>query len=178
MHVNEKFIDDAFLTQERLYTILQNIYPDSTIIYNKSFPKSLYTPDFYIPELHILVEYDGNLHYCRPSNILSDARRDVWFSDKGIHTLRIPYFIQLNTRTIKDILGVDFEYTQVYPHGFIDKKAVLPAEFSELGVERFLTQIDKYNYLKDDIRVSLEKKICELGDERLVINSVIKSYFW
>lgn len=177
MKLIDSFGVTDYLTQEKLYNFIKNVYTDVEIIYDKRFPNSPYTPDIYIPDMKILIEYDGNLHYDKPRSIISDNRRDEWFKLNGIDTLRIPYFVQLTTDTVKDIFDIDCNLTQIYPHGFIDKKVVLPANFSELGIHRFLKQMDRFIYIKDDIKQSLESKINLLKDERLVITKDIKKYF-
>lgn len=178
MKITDKFDKNAYLTQIKLYEFAQKLYPGYNIIYDTRYPNSRYTPDMYLPEKQLLIEYDGNLHYDKPVSVISDYRRDLWFNDRGITTIKVPYFVQLTTETIKDIFGIDYCYTQVYPHGFVDKKVVLPANFSEIGTIRFLEQMDRFAYLKNDIKDSLEKKITDLKDERLVVSSVIKKYFW
>lgn len=61
------------------------------------------------------------------------------------------------------------EFKQVYPHGFIDSKASLPADFCELGIKQFLNDLKKFDYLKDDIINSLRGKIVEKKDINLVL---------
>lgn len=178
MKITDNFNKAAYLTESKLYDFVKILYHGYEIVYNKRFPNSLYTPDMYLPEKNILIEHDGNLHYDKPGSVISDIRRDKWFQSLGITTIRVPYFVQLNTVVIKDLFNIDFDFKQVYPHGFVDKKVVLPAVFSEIGVERFLQQLEKFSYIRQDIKDSLEQKIIDLKDERLVITKVIKAYLW
>ena len=41
--------------------------------------------------------------------------------------IRVPYFVQLSSDVIKQLFGIDIDYKQIFPHGFIvDKNEVLP----------------------------------------------------
>jgi hypothetical protein len=175
MKLTQSYDINAYLTEAKLCDIVAKIYPEHTKIFGKYMLG--FRPDIYIPELSTIIEYDGYTHYGNAKSVLRDERRDAVFADNGIKTLRIPYFIQLTTETVKEYLQVDYEFEQVYPHGFIDDKVILPSNFSELGIDRFLNDMERVSYLKDDVRASLERKIEIHGDERLVVTSKIKHYF-
>ncbi|MBE3658651.1 hypothetical protein BOO92_18435 [Vibrio navarrensis] len=63
------------------------------------------------------------------------------------------------------------EFNQIYEHGFIDKKAILPADYCELGVRQFEQDLATFSAFKSDIVKSLESKISELGNIDLVLPS-------
>jgi len=83
--------------------------------------------------------------------------------------VRIPYFIQMSKPLLKMIFDEDIEFKQIYPNGFIDKKAVLPADYCELGIELFLEDLERFSYCRDDIIESLKTKIEELDSMELVL---------
>lgn len=77
----------------------------------------------------------------------------------GYRIVRIPYCVQLSHDTIEHLFGVGIDFEQVFPHGFIvDKNETLPADFCSLGYERFLRDIERFSYIKDDIFASLHHK--------------------
>lgn len=71
-----------------------------------------------------------------------------------------------------------FEPNYCYPHGFIDSKAVLPADFCELGIERFV--LDCLNFpdaVSNKIGESINIKAKELGNIKKVIPVNMINYF-
>jgi hypothetical protein len=55
-----------------------------------------------------------------------------------------------------------------YPHGFIAKEVVFPADFCELGIQRFLADLKRFSFIAADIRASLNAAVERIGDWRLV----------
>ena len=108
-----------------------------------------------------LIEFDGYQHFTDPRVILRDLKKDkIWLKENGTETIRIPYFMQLggdyNFRHIFCYLlnDLNIEYITVnnnYPHGFIDSKAILPAGFCTLGIERFEKYLDHIEFKFDEI---------------------------
>ncbi len=161
--------NNKYLTEERLSGILGIFYKDVEIIRDKCFPGHRFRPDFYIPELKLVIEFDGHLHYTEARYVLSDKNKEKTLVDAGITLVRVPYFIQLNTRVISYLLNIDYAFTQVYPHGFIDKKVVLPADYCEIGIERFINDLEKFSFIKSEIILSIKSKITSLQNQNLVI---------
>jgi len=124
-----------YLTEEKLGLFLTKLYPNNNFIHNKKVPNSniLNRPDFRCDELMIIVEFDGYQHFTIAKNITIDRMKDEVYSKMGYKIIRIPYFIQLSTTNIKYFFNLDYEYNQTYLNGFIDSKAILPADFCELG---------------------------------------------
>lgn len=44
--------------------------------------------DFYCPELHLVIEVDGDSHYS-DAGVLADREREVWFRQFGIRTIHV-----------------------------------------------------------------------------------------
>jgi len=51
---------------------------------------------------------------------------------------------------------------------------VFPADFCELGVERFLADLDRFPSIRGDILKSLERAALDKGDWRLVYPSSVR----
>ena len=161
-----------YLNEERLGETLRLIF-NKEFIYDKAVPNSKNKrkrPDYRNDELMLIVEFDGFQHYNCTKNILSDIEKDKDYSELGYKVIRIPYFIQLNTDTINRLFNIKLEKDiYKYPQGFIDNKALLPSDFCELGIEKFVADLEIFSHLKEDILDSLKNKINELKDIRLVL---------
>lgn len=165
-----------YLTQGKLGTLLGEIFPDDEIIEDRAFKPYRFRPDFYLPDKKLVIEFDGYQHYTNSSIIVSDFKKDSILADLNIDVIRLPYFVQIDAYIIK--LLFNKEYNKVsYPHGFIDKKAILPSDFCEMGISRFLNDLDKFSGIKTDIIQSLRTKIIQSGDSRVVIPDQIKNKF-
>lgn len=164
-----------YLTESTLGTFLQlNPYfydQGCEWIYDKSVPGSNIKnrPDYRCEKLKLIVEFDGYLHYSQMKSILNDYKKDEVYKKLGYKVIRIPYFVQLEPRTIKQLFGFDNDYPQDYPHGFIDDKALLPCDFCEEGIRKFVKDLNKFDVIYDDIVDSLKAKVKHLGNVRLVI---------
>jgi ABC-type branched-subunit amino acid transport system ATPase component len=55
-----------------------------------------------------------------------------------------------------------------FPHGFIAKTVVMPANFCELGITRFETDLERFSYIRQEILESLGRAIECSGDWRVV----------
>lgn len=162
---------NIFLTEQLLIEFLLE-YIDSSGICNRNFLEYNFRPDFVSHGKCLVVEFDGYLHYTKSATIINDCRKDHIINSAGYKCVRIPYFIQLNKSIMKQLFGEwilePFDFN-VYPHGFIDKKAVLPADFCSLGVNRFYRDIEYFETARVDILKSIEEQIKILGDIDFVL---------
>ncbi len=88
------------------------------------------------------------------------TKRDA-FTSLGYKVIEIPYFVQLSRDVIKHMFNIDLDIEQTYPHGFIDKDAMLPLDFCCLGIERFESDLETFGFIKEDILSSLRTKLKE-----------------
>lgn len=160
-----------YLTEKSLGEYLKQIFPEHEFIRDRVVPNSdiQKRPDYRNDDLMLIIEFDGYGHYSKPDNILTDGYKDNVYKDMGYDIVRIPYFIQMSKDIVKLLFERDVDIEQVYPHGFIDNKAMLPAYFCELGIRRFKRDLDEFKIAKDDIILSLDKKY----DEYVNINYVL-----
>jgi hypothetical protein len=98
-----------------------------------------------------LVEFDGYQHYTNAHQIINDIKKDsIWIQKEGQNSIiRIPYFVQLTTETFNYYFNFVLQEQQIaievnsnYPHGFIDKKVVYPANFCGIGEKRFIHELN------------------------------------
>jgi hypothetical protein len=165
-------LKDNYLNEARLGEHLKVIFPDNEFVHDKPVPDSSNKrrrPDYRCDELMLIVEFDGISHYQNINIILSDIEKDKDYSSLGYRVLRIPYFVQLDKTTTYNIFGIALEEELYsYPQGFIDKKATLPASFCYNGLMKFEEDLKRFYWLSPDILYSLESKIQELGEERVL----------
>lgn len=137
--------------------------------------------DFISYKEKLILEFDGYRHFSSAKQIISDENKDKIADDLGFLLIRIPYFVQLDSEVIeyyfKDLIQNKEKFNN-YPHGFIDPKAMLPADFCELGQIKFLEFLENTNYtnFKKCIINNLKDLIFKSKDERLVIFSELNKY--
>lgn len=162
----------TYLTEKLLGEFLHSRVSDDFVT-NRTVPNSgkIFRPDFRSEKLKLIVEFDGFRHYQFSSIVIGDAVRDKLFADMGYTVVRIPYFVQLDSRVVNFLFAKyvgDCSGYSNYPHGFIDDKALLPADFCYLGEDRFIKDLAKFDFLKEDVKNSLREKFLNKGDWRLV----------
>jgi hypothetical protein len=84
----------------------------------------------------------------------------------------VPYFVQFSSDVITDLFAPychRFAPFNSFPHGFISDRALLPANFCELGLHRFKLDLERFSFLSADIVNSLRAKVDQLGDARFVV---------
>lgn len=149
----------CYLTEKSLVEFLKE-HVDTSGNHNKKFLSYRFRPDYVSHKFKIAVEFDGYLHYTKSKTILDDYAKDTAYSKEGYEIIRIPYFVQLDSKVMSSLfsnyVSESFNYIE-YPHGFIDEKAVLPADFCSLGVRRFKNDLMKFSYIKKEIMNSLSK---------------------
>jgi hypothetical protein len=119
-----------------------------------------YRPDFRSERNRLIVEYDGDGHYRSARKIIADQERDAAFAANHYRVVRIPYFVQLTRPVIADLFAVaadDHSDFLQFPQGFIAKTVVMPADFCELGIERFEADLERFNYIRVEILQSLHR---------------------
>lgn len=166
-------LDNLYLTEEKLGKILDIVYPNEEIIHNKKIPgyEEKCRPDYRIPKLKLIFEFDGSTHFTNPKRIIMDEKNDKFYESLDYKIIRIPYFVQMDAAFWTNVMGMDVGRIYNYPNGFIDEKAQLPAEYCSLGLHKFYNMLKVngiYNYCSKEIFESLGEKVKLLGDERLV----------
>lgn len=105
----------------------------------------------------VAVEYDGDDHYRDALKIKTDSLKDALARDLGWRVIRVPYWVQLTTETLRHYFGLDAEVRQSFPHGFITTK-LFPASFCEMGVHRFERELAG---LPIDVRLAVVESLRE-----------------
>lgn len=167
-----------YLTEKILGEYLNSLFPNNEFVHDKIVPNSgtRRRPDYRCDELMLIVEFDGYFHYTQAEKIFNESEKSKTYSDMGYKVVRIPYFVQMTKQIVGHYFGIEAEIEQEYNHGFIDKKCVLPCDFCELGITKFILDIELLpNNVKQDVVKSLEDKIKEKGSILKVIPSSISN---
>jgi hypothetical protein len=158
---------EGYLTEQKLITIFSEISKSVSFDMKTNVKIERYRGDITINNKY-LIEFDGYQHYTQSEVFIRDSYKDAtWEVKSEINkVIRIPYFVQLTTETFKyyfdDLLkdlSVEVEVTSNYPHGFIDKKAILPANFCSIGERRFFSEVEYLPFSVVDSIVSSLMKI-------------------
>ena len=159
-------IIESYLTQQKLEEILKN--EDSLVFLEKEFPvpgtrlRFDFLVRFKDSQTTIAVEFNGYQHYTDAKAIHRDAKKHLIAREQGFVLVNIPYFVQMTNESFEHYFGCKplTDIIQNYPHGFIDNKAVLPANFCEVGVDRFGNELFLLpDPIKNQVWKSLSDKI-------------------
>jgi hypothetical protein len=155
-----------YLTETKLREVLHKIIKKEDWLYTDRKDGEIQIPNsrrrwdigFTYDQQTYIVEFDGAQHYYDSLVIKSDNIKDEIAKKLNYKTIRIPYFVQLTNETFKyyfPFIKEQINIIQNYSHGFIDKKAMLPASFSKLGLSKYFKETESlpYSVLKE-IRTS------------------------
>ncbi len=167
---------ENYLTETKLGDILKIIYPKHEFIRNKIVPNSnvRFRPDYRCDELHLIFEFDGYNHYNSSKRIKMDSTKNRIYEGMGYKVICIPYFVQMDSGFMKNILNLDIEFNLLFPHGFISEDALLPCDYCELGIDKFLKDLNTFRYCRNDIIQSLKNKFIQTNDIELVVPNSLK----
>src|ERR1700722_10298897 len=133
----------GYLNQAKLSGTIKKIVGESWLGDEIRVPKSRGRWDmaFHRGSGTVVIEYDGPTHYQDPLKIGMDIKKDAIAHGLGYVLIRFPYWIQLDTVTLKHYFQLDAKIKTDFPHGFITTK-FFPASFCEMGVERFSKELE------------------------------------
>ena len=163
---------EGYLTEDKLRKSLQKIIGIDKWIGNEvRVLQTLKRWDMvfkYLNNIYV-VEFDGDQHFRDSLVIKSDDYKDSIAKDLKYTVIHIPYFMQLTNESFKhyfNFIKEEVNIIQNYKHGFIDKKAKLPASFCELGKEKYneIITFCPVN-IRREILLSLQQKASELGNK-------------
>ena len=162
---------ESHLTEAQLEHLLNIVFPITKDWFHNKPVLGKFKPDYCSHSLKLVIEFDGYSHYTDVNSILRDERKDILFTQNGYKVVRIPYFVQLTGEVARHLFNIDVSINSNYPHGFISDKSTckLPANFCELGIERFKHDLQRFDFIRGLIIDSLVQKIDKLKDKRLVL---------
>ena len=186
-------------TDNCLNKCLEKLFPNNVFLHNKfikynnefilNYFGQKICPDYICEELKMIIEFDGdsgkNGHYTDPFTILKDNINSKILSEYGYSVIRIPFYLQLNKEAIKYLFDIEFNgelYESINDHGFKHPMCILPSQFCECGVDRFINEISHLPIsIKNVIIESLKYRmryyndILNINYDELVISQKLKS---
>lgn len=189
------------LQDNHLESVLKRLFPnDNDWVYHgtktlkDSNGKSVKTdsghtvkPDFVSKKRLTIIEFDGAggknpYHYSSDAQCIRDQEKDALYNKLGYKVVRIPMYVQLDSEMIDYYFGIKYDqdlYEACHCHGFSHESILLPAAFSQLGLERFRREFQKLpetvkrvivQSLKGRIEAFMEKDNYSYNDaKRMVI---------
>lgn len=142
------------LHRTSLLEYLNIIFPKITDwIHDKTLPKeltgnlkSMRRPDYRSENLKMIVEFDGIQHYTNPDIIINDKKSTKFYESLGYKVIRIPYFIQLTNKVVKQLFNRDIK-EPLFPENiasltYTNKNT--PAYLCPMGIERMKEEFKKF----------------------------------
>lgn len=163
-------IQHAYLSEDILGIYLKELFPNTEIIHDQPVPLSNIRnrPDYRIESLKLIVEFDGNFHYTSPTAIINDSKKDQVYLAMGYTIIRVPYYVQMTHNVQHFLFGKACSINGTFPHGFISSKLVLPADFCEMGINKFKLDLVRFSFIEQEIITSLWHRPELLKHELLV----------
>ncbi len=158
--------------------VLNKLFPGENWEIDKTVPNSgvKTRPDFRCERLKLIIEFNGYRHYIVSNQILRDYRKHKLYEKMGYKVVEFPYWVQPDKETLKVLFnGFDCDFTQHFSdqhQGFMSTwtSCVLPADFPELGLERFEKELKRFTSdTKKRILWSLKNRI----DEKHPIQAIV-----
>jgi hypothetical protein len=164
----KRFEIKGYLTESRLAEVILELAPEGFVREFKLTGRGGYRWDFkYVSTdgTTTLVEYDGDEHYRNTLVIRADRAKTRIATEAGFRLIRFPYWLQLDSFTLRHVFGFEAEIVQNFPHGFITTK-LFPGSFCPMGLVRFESEFDALpESLKVAVGRSLMDRAAEYGDE-------------
>lgn len=132
---------NSYITEETVIQCVSKLFGKSFILNRFDAKDKLgFSPDICLirRNLKLVIEFDGVHHFTNNSVVERDIRQRKLASSNGFSLVRIPYFVQLDEAAIHAYLNIRVNKPfNLFPHGFIEKKVILPGRFSTLGYMKF-----------------------------------------
>jgi len=165
----------GYLTQSKLAQALQQMLPDGWLGHEVGVAgtRQRWDMSYQRGGAIIVVEYDGDEHYRHSLKIKADRAKDEVAHTQGYRVVRFPYWVQLDSITLRYYFGLEAEIEQSFPHGFITTR-LFPASFCQLGVERFRTELAALPAsVREAVVSSLRERVAEHGLEFVLPTSLV-----
>lgn len=176
-----------YLTEKKLGSLLQEIFIDCTVIFQYKIKVNTrkFIVDFFIPELNMAIEFNGDSHYRKGSVLYRDKLLEEYCKKESIRLIDIPYWLQMDDRVFSLLFGLSIanryikdrvKFNTNFPNGFISKSCVLPVDFNIDGWKRFWKEYEslgrhpdfKYPSILREIYDSIYQKIHLKGVENVM----------
>jgi hypothetical protein len=180
--INLKY--EGYLTETKLYDIIcdfcQQVGIEKPI---SQFKIGKFKIDVVIKinDTMFAIEFDGYRHFNNTITMKRDIEKNIqWANQYNTQIIRIPYYIQLTEEVfnylfeeIIEILFIKVDIKQDYLHGFIDKMALLPCDFNELGQKLFIKNMRRY---PKNVEKEIKKSLNDKNKNNLFTNTFVELF--
>lgn len=108
--------------------------------------KCMKRPDYRSESLKLIIEFDGLLHYQKPTNIIKDKENSLLYESLGYNVIRIPYFIQLTKANVYKLFSIECE-NELFPEDvcslYVEDENT-PAFLCLEGIKRMAEEFRKF----------------------------------
>ena len=169
---------DTGLKRTGLDEYLKVIFPKTNDwIYDKEIEKtgSKRRPDYRSESLKLIIEFDGLPHYMSPLSIINDQKSTMFYKELGYKVVRIPYFIQLSNKAVKELFGVEVKeplFDEKIPSLNVKSKCS-PAFLCLAGIERMAKEFQRF---PEQFETNL-KHLKEIGNDFLTGASLLEYFY-
>ena len=166
---------EGYLTESKLAKALKELLPDRWLGDQVGVANGRQRWDMscQLDSIITVVEYDGDEHYRHSIKIKGDRAKDEIAKTQNYRVVRFPYWIQLDSLTLKHFFGLEAQVEQSFPHGFITTK-LFPASFCELGIERFRAELRALPLsIREAVISSLRERVAEHGLQYVLPTSLV-----
>lgn len=156
-----------YLTEKGLAEALKQLVGKDWLKTGYALPKSRCKFDmaFRSNGATVLVEYDGDVHYRKSLKIKKDREKDELAKANSMRVIRVPYWVQWDSRMVRKWFGIETDIKQKYRHGF-HATEYYPASFCELGIVRFRAELASLpEQVREEVIASLRDRAKEHGIE-------------
>jgi len=129
---------------------------------------------FNVDKQPTVIEFDGNDHYMDALKIKRDQEKVEQAQEKGVRVVRWPFWVQLDSLTLKHYLGLEYPITTDFPHGFKGGTKYFPSCFCEKGVSRFLKELDSLPPELFDAVVESLQVMCDKHGREWVLSTTVQ----
>lgn len=134
------------LSEKTLGEVLETMFPKAKITKQSALFSFRIDYKLELEGKEFFFEFDGPYHFTRAK---TQTRDFIVERELGESLIRIPYFIQLNQKTVASLFPkflqerISEEIDSEYKSGFYDDGIVLPGDFNRKGLNIFYSVLNK-----------------------------------
>lgn len=171
-----KGIDKATgLHRTGLEKYLAVIFPDVSDWIHDEPLIGKYRPDYYSPSLKLIIEFDGLPHYKYPATIKEDMEGTAEYLKAGYKVVRIPYFIQLSRKVVKQLFDVDVQ-EELFDDAIPSMAAEGPHTPAAICGAGILRMAKEFKNFREQYEVNLNA-LKRMNDESLSGASILETLY-
>lgn len=131
-----------WLQEQRLFDVLRSMFNNVDFQKKHKIDNKVMKPDITIND-KIVVEFQGNKHFTISTTVYNDKLKKSIFENHNFIFVEIPYFVQLTSKVMNYYFGVDSDFSDSFPHGFVYPDLNYPGDFCLSGLRKYFSFLRK-----------------------------------